>query len=66
MSDRDKPFTVAELIEELMKHDPNAIVELCNAGEAIMGSELTGCMGYNDEDCYSVRKTEKGVMLAAY
>ncbi len=59
-------MTIGEVIEELQKYIPEGIVELGNAGEAIMGSELTGCMGYQDADCESVRKTKEGVILSPY
>ena len=59
-------MTVSELIVKLQTMPQDAKVFMQDAGEALMGSELTGCMGYQDEDLEDVRKIEEGVMLCHY
>ena len=56
-------MNVSDLIVKLQTMPQDAEVFIQDAGTGIMGSELTGCMGYQDEPLEDVRKIEEGVML---
>ena len=45
---------------------PEADVYLQDAGDPVMGSELTGCMGYGLGEAEDVRKIEEGVMITTF
>ncbi len=57
---------VKELIKKLEKEDPESGVFMEDAGESIMGSELTGCMGCGIAEAEDVRKIQEGVMITKY
>lgn len=57
-------MTIGELILELQKYDSSGTVELAGA-DGSMGSDETGWME-GDAFCESIRKTDTGIILAAY
>ncbi len=56
-------ISVENLIEKLQTMPPKEKVYLQDAGDPIMGSELTGCMGCGIAGAEDVRKIEQGVMI---
>jgi hypothetical protein len=57
---------VKELIEKLLKEDPDAEVWMEDAGEGMYGSDLTGCMGYDYAEAEDVRAVKEGVLITKY
>ena len=57
---------VCELIAKLEAFPLEADVYLQDAGDPVMGSELTGCMGYGLGEAEDVRAIMEGVMITTF